>query len=60
MSDDISDVKQYMQILGHDARRASRALASASTAQKNQALEAMADDLDAQRELLMQEKVHVD
>jgi glutamate-5-semialdehyde dehydrogenase len=55
MSDDISDVKQYMQALGREAREASRALAAASTAQKNQALEAMADDLDTQRELLMQE-----
>ncbi len=55
MNDDISDVKQYMQALGRQARDASRSLAAASTAQKNQALEAMADDLNAQRELLMQE-----
>ncbi len=55
MLDQIADVKAYMQTLGRQARQASRVLAAASTAQKNQALEAMAGDLDAQRELLMQE-----
>jgi len=55
MFDEISDIKGYMQTLGREARQASRSLACASTAMKNQALEAMADDLDAQRELLMQE-----
>ncbi len=55
MLDQISDVKGYMHSLGRQARQASRVLAAASTAQKNRALEAMVDDLDAQREQLMEE-----
>jgi len=55
MLDEIIDVKGYMEMLGRQARHASRTLASTSTAIKNQALEAIAADLDAHRELLMQE-----
>ncbi len=55
MCEVISDVQAYMQELGRQARQASRRLAAASTADKNLALEAMADDLDANRELLIQE-----
>ena len=49
----IEDVAAYMAGLGHRARRASRALAAASTGAKNAALDAIADDLDAQRAQLM-------
>jgi glutamate-5-semialdehyde dehydrogenase len=55
MFDQISDVEAYMQSLGQQARSASRILASASTAVKNQALDAMADDLNANREWLIEE-----
>jgi glutamate-5-semialdehyde dehydrogenase len=55
MCEAISDVQAYMQQLGRQARQASRRLAAASTAKKNLALEAMANDLDANRELLIQE-----
>jgi glutamate-5-semialdehyde dehydrogenase len=55
MFDEISDIEGYMQTLGRQARKASRTLAAASTAVKNRALEAMADDLDADRELLIAE-----
>ncbi|MGD8910027.1 MAG: glutamate-5-semialdehyde dehydrogenase [Chromatiales bacterium] len=55
MFDEISDIEGYMQTLGRQARKASRTLAAASTAVKNRALEAMADDLDANRELLIRE-----
>ncbi len=49
----IEDVAAYMAGLGHSARRASRTLAAASTGAKNAALDAIADDLDAQRAQLM-------
>lgn len=55
MLDKISDVKVYTQTLGQQARQASRVLAAASTGAKNRALEAMADDLDVNRELLIEE-----
>ncbi|MES9969289.1 MAG: glutamate-5-semialdehyde dehydrogenase [Candidatus Thiodiazotropha sp.] len=55
MSKQISDVTSYMQMLGQEARQASRLLASATTAQKNMALEAIADELDASRDGLMAE-----
>jgi glutamate-5-semialdehyde dehydrogenase len=55
MCEVISDIQAYMQELGRQAREASRHLAAASTGDKNLALEAMADDLDANRELLIQE-----
>lgn len=46
-------VVDYMQRLGVSAREASRVLAKASTAQKNQALLATADALDKSREALL-------
>ena len=55
MFEEIIDVKGYMETLGRQARQASRTLASATTATKNQALEAIAADLDAHRDLLMAE-----
>lgn len=48
------DVLAYMQRLGSAARTASRALASAPTAQKNAALLAAAKELDAARSELLQ------
>jgi glutamate-5-semialdehyde dehydrogenase len=51
----ISDVASYMDQLGRAARQASRVLASATTAQKNRALEAIAGELDKTREALMAE-----
>ncbi|BBP44089.1 glutamate-5-semialdehyde dehydrogenase [Thiosulfativibrio zosterae] len=49
------DIQAYMQTLGQQARAASRILVTASTAQKNQALLAMADSLEAQAEFLKAE-----
>lgn len=46
------DVKAYMQQLGQQARQASRAMASAESGQKNQALLAMVDALDNARDEL--------
>ena len=51
----ITDVAAYMQGLGTRARTASRALARATTGQKNAALLAIAVDLDASRDGLMAE-----
>jgi len=48
----IGDVAAYMDDLGARARAASRLLARADTAAKNQALSAMADDIDRQRDML--------
>src|SRR5690606_2397933 len=47
------DVKQYMIELGQQARAASRAMARASTAQKNQALQATAQALQEAREQVL-------
>lgn len=47
------DIREYMLGLGQQARRASRELSVASTGQKNQALMAMAEALNAQREQLL-------
>ncbi len=55
MLDEETDVKCYMQSLGRQAREASRVLASASTAVKNLALEATAEDLDSNRSRLIEE-----
>lgn len=49
------DTQQYMQLLGQQARTASRELARASTAVKNQALEAVAREIRAQREYLQKQ-----
>lgn len=48
------DVLAYMQRLGQAAREASRVLARASTAKKNNALLAAASELDAARDSLLQ------
>ncbi|MCG6966623.1 MAG: glutamate-5-semialdehyde dehydrogenase [Chromatiaceae bacterium] len=45
----IDDVSAYMRELGQRARAASRALAAATTAAKNEALHNIADDLDTRR-----------
>ena len=48
------DVAAYMQALGRDARTASAVVARASTADKNAALLAMADDIEAHTTELVQ------
>ncbi|MEN8214205.1 MAG: glutamate-5-semialdehyde dehydrogenase [Pseudomonadota bacterium] len=53
----IGDVAAYMQQLGEQARAASRQLAAAATAQKNGALNAIADDLDDNRNTLIAENL---
>jgi len=55
MSDTITDIAAYMNDLGQRARSASRQLAAAPTGTKNAALEAIASDLDRNRETLMAE-----
>jgi glutamate-5-semialdehyde dehydrogenase len=47
------DIQHYMQTLGRQARAASRQLAAASTAAKNDALLAMAAEIRARREALL-------
>ena len=49
----VSDIKSYMADLGKKARLASRKMASASTAQKNQTLFAIAKHLELQTEALL-------
>jgi len=49
------DIKQYMTQLGQQARDASRALARAQTRQKNAALQAIAEAIAEQRELILAE-----
>ncbi len=51
----MNDIQAYMQETGRKARAAARVLAAATTAQKNTALEAVADILDASRETLAEE-----
>lgn len=48
----MGDIHAYMNTLGKQARAASRIMAAATTAQKNTALLAMADAIDAGRERL--------
>jgi len=55
MNETISDISAYMSDLGMRARRASRTLAAASTAVKDRALHAIAEDLDQNREWLASE-----
>lgn len=52
---EITDIAAYMTGLGAKARTASRRLAAATTGEKNAALNAIADDLDSNRETLMAE-----
>jgi glutamate-5-semialdehyde dehydrogenase len=49
------DIKQYMTTLGQKARAASRRLSRAETSEKNAALLAIADAIEAKRELLKAE-----
>lgn len=44
------NIKDYIQTLGHEARQASRAIAKANTGTKNKALTAIADNLQNQRQ----------
>jgi glutamate-5-semialdehyde dehydrogenase len=50
---EIMDIAQYMRQLGQAAREASRRMAAASTAAKNNALVAMAGEIRAARETLL-------
>lgn len=52
---EITDIAAYMTALGKQARIASRRLASATTVEKNDALHAIADDLERRRDELMVE-----
>ncbi len=52
---EITDIAAYMAGLGAKARAASRRLAAATTGEKNAALNAIADDLDSNRDALMAE-----
>src|SRR5690554_961145 len=54
MSTTVTDVNACMDLVGRQARTASRLMARATTAQKNAALLAMADAIDARREPLQQ------
>lgn len=49
----MTDIENYMLDLGRRARIASRQIAKASTAQKNAALQAIADAIDSSRDALM-------
>ncbi|HHH38627.1 MAG TPA: glutamate-5-semialdehyde dehydrogenase, partial [Sedimenticola sp.] len=55
MNEQITDIQSYMAAIGGRARAASRLLAGASTAAKNGALEAIAEDLDYNRGQLLEE-----
>ncbi len=50
----MSDVKQYMTEVGQRARAASRAISRAETAEKNAALHAIADAIEAQKASLLE------
>jgi len=52
---EITDIAAYMTELGSAARAAGRVLAAADTAAKNAALNAIADDLDQHRTVLIEE-----
>src|SRR5690554_4970350 len=54
MNTEVTDVNAYMELVGRQARAASRIMARATTAQKNAALHAMADAIDERRESLQQ------
>lgn len=53
----MTDIEDYMQRLGQQARQASRQIAKASTAQKNAALNAIAEAIDANRGQLLEANV---
>lgn len=48
------NIKDYMQQVGQEARAASRVMAAATTTDKNKALLAIADAIEASREAIMQ------
>ena len=50
----MSELKEYMLALGNQARAASRRIASASTAQKNEALAYIASEVDENRSALIE------
>jgi glutamate-5-semialdehyde dehydrogenase len=52
--DSVTDIAGYMQDVGQRARQASRHMARATTAQKNAALQAIADILQADRQAVLQ------
>ncbi len=54
----VSDLENYMRDLGKRARTAARLVARATTAAKNRALMAMADDIDTHRDELMAANHH--
>lgn len=49
----MTDIEKYMQQLGRQAKQASRRIAKASTAQKNAALNAIAEVIDVNRDQLI-------
>src|SRR5688572_17333142 len=51
----IEDIKEYMHTVGKAAREASRLIGKATTATKNQALVAIAEELKLNKELLVAE-----
>ncbi len=55
MSEQTLDIEAYLTEVGRQARSASRALAAASTREKNDALLAIAEDIGANRDALMAE-----
>ncbi len=55
MSEQPLDIEAYLTEVGRQARSASRALAAASTGEKNDALLAIAEDIGANRDALMAE-----
>ena len=55
IADNIANVHEYMAGLGRRARSAGRAMARAETAEKNRALAAMADAIDAQSARIAEE-----
>jgi glutamate-5-semialdehyde dehydrogenase len=52
---EITDIAAYMRELGRNARTASRRLAAATTAEKNTALNTVADELQSRRQTLIAE-----
>ncbi len=53
VSHDKGSIKEIMDLIGQRAKQAARALAIAPTAQKNEALQAMADHIEAEGELIL-------
>jgi len=53
----MKDIKKYMQQLGQNAKTAAREIAKASAGQKNKALEVMADEIEANKEVLLEANV---